>query len=92
MPDQPDEWLMVRVAKDQGDSLEPLLRRHADKLLNFIGRMTGPGGHCEELFQEVFLAVWNKRKQYRYPQPFRAWLYAIALNPHFSYGVDLGSQ
>src|SRR5262249_2416722 len=34
----------------------------------------------EELFQEVFLAVWVKRAQYEYPRPFRAWLFGIAAN------------
>jgi DNA-directed RNA polymerase specialized sigma24 family protein len=26
----------------------------------------------EELFQEVFLTVWKKRRQYQYPRPFKA--------------------
>src|ERR671922_2166205 len=34
----------------------------------------------EELFQEVFLAVWLKRRQYQFPRPFKPWLYAIAVN------------
>ena len=35
---------------------------------------------AEEISQEVFLAVWVKRKQYQFPRPFRPWLYTIALN------------
>src|SRR5262249_44874150 len=34
----------------------------------------------EELLQDVFLAVWKNRRQYQFPRPFKAWLYAIALN------------
>jgi RNA polymerase sigma-70 factor (ECF subfamily) len=37
-------------------------------------------GRGEELFQEVFLAVWAKRRQYQTPRPFKPWLYAIAVN------------
>jgi RNA polymerase sigma-70 factor (ECF subfamily) len=75
-----DEWLMVQVANGKRDQLEPLLRRYAGPLLTFIHRMIGNRHRSEELFQEVFLAVWTKRRQYRFPRPFKAWLYAIALN------------
>jgi RNA polymerase sigma-70 factor (ECF subfamily) len=75
-----DEFLMSRVAEGASDLLEFLVRRHAVGLLTFLARMTGDHHRAEELFQEVFLAVWLKRRQYQYPRPFRPWLYAIALN------------
>src|SRR5438445_4926924 len=75
-----DEWLMAQVALGKRDHLEPLVRRHASPLLTFIRRMVGDAHRSEELFQEVFLAVWDKRKQYAFPRPFKSWLYAIALN------------
>jgi RNA polymerase sigma-70 factor (ECF subfamily) len=75
-----DEFLMSQVADGRSDLLEWLVRRHATPLLTFIARMVGDRHRAEELFQEVFLAVWVKRKQYQFPRPFRPWLYAIALN------------
>src|SRR5437588_603038 len=78
--DDRDEYLMARVANGQPELLERLLRRHASPLLTFIRRMAGDRHRSEELFQEVFLAVWRKRHQYEYPRPFKPWLYAIALN------------
>jgi RNA polymerase sigma-70 factor (ECF subfamily) len=75
-----DEWLMVQVAQDKREHLEPLVRRYAGPLLTFIDRMIGDRHRSEELFQEVFLAVWTKRRQYQFPRPFKAWLYGIALN------------
>jgi RNA polymerase sigma-70 factor (ECF subfamily) len=75
-----DEWLMAQVAEDKRDHLEPLLRRYAGPLLTFIRRMVGDRHRSEELFQEVFLVVWQKRRHYQFPRPFKAWLYAIALN------------
>lgn len=77
---QQDEWLMAQVSQGQRDQFEPLLRRYAGPLLTFIRRMLGDEQRSEELFQEVFLAVWKHRGQYRFPRPFRAWLYGIALN------------
>jgi hypothetical protein len=67
-----DEYLMARVAHGQPELLERLLRRHAGPLLTFLRRMAGDRHASEELFQEVFLAVWRKRHQYEYPRPFKA--------------------
>src|SRR5579885_2787631 len=78
--DERDEWLMARVALGERECLEALVRRHATRLLTFLERMAGDRHRAEELFQEVFLAVWVKRGQYQFPRPFKPWLYAIAAN------------
>ncbi|MAR13123.1 MAG: RNA polymerase subunit sigma [Blastopirellula sp.] len=75
-----DEWLMGQVAAGDRDCLETLMRRYASPLLTFLHRMLGDRHRAEELFQEVFLAVWTKRKTYKLPRAFRFWLYAIAAN------------
>jgi RNA polymerase sigma-70 factor (ECF subfamily) len=75
-----DEDVMADVADGRADLLEWLVRRHGTPLLTFLTRMVGDRHRAEELFQEVFLAVWLKRRQYQYPRPFRPWLYTIALN------------
>jgi RNA polymerase sigma-70 factor (ECF subfamily) len=75
-----DEWLMRAVARGQRGHMTTLLRRHASPLLTFIQRMVGDPHRAEELFQEVFLAVWIRRGTYEYPRPFRPWLFGIAMN------------
>ena len=77
---QSDERLMQLVANDQREPLTILLRRHANSVLTFLVRMLGDRTLGEELFQEVFLAVWTGRQTYRFPRPFRAWLFGIAAN------------
>ena len=76
----PDEWLMAQVALGKRAHLAELIHRYANSLLTYIQRMIGDLHESEELFQEVFLAVWVKRKTYKYPMQFRPWLYAIATN------------
>ncbi len=71
---------MADVARGKSDALEALIERHAGPLLTFIQRMTGDYHQGEELFQDVFLAVWCKRHLYQFPRPFKTWLYAIAVN------------
>jgi RNA polymerase sigma-70 factor (ECF subfamily) len=78
--DERDEDVMARVADGEAPALERLVRRHATPLLTFIVRLVGDRHRGEELFQEVFLAVWTKRRLYEHPRPFRPWLYTIALN------------
>lgn len=75
-----DERLMQEVACGRRDRLEVLVRRYAGPLLTYIRRMVGSEHRSEELFQEVFLAVWTKKHQYKFPMPFRAWLFTIATN------------
>jgi len=78
--DQSDEWLMGQVALGQRQCLTPLVRRYASPLLTYIQRMIGDRHRSEELFQDVFLAVWTKRRTYKFPKVFRSWLFAIATN------------
>lgn len=75
-----DERLMQQVTLGHREHLETLLRRYASPLLTFIQRMIGDRHRSEELFQEVFLAVWTGRRTYTYPRPFRPWLFAVAAN------------
>ena len=78
--DWSDEELMREVARGRADRLELLVRRYAVRLMTFLTRMVGDRHRAEELFQEVFLAVWQKRHQYDPERAFRPWLYAVAVN------------
>jgi RNA polymerase sigma-70 factor, ECF subfamily len=75
-----DETIMARVACGEYEYMEHLVKRYAYLLMTFIQRMAGDRDRSEDLFQEVFLAVWKNRKYYKYPQPFKLWLFKIAVN------------
>lgn len=75
-----DELLMNRTSRGERAALSILMRRHANAVLTFLRRMTGDEHRSEELFQEVFLAVWVARGRYKFPRPFRPWLFGIAAN------------
>lgn len=80
MPVETDERLMQQTALGKRDALSRLMRRHANAVLTYLRRMTGDESLSEELFQDVFLAVWTHRRRYRYPRKFRAWLFGIVVN------------
>lgn len=71
---------MAEVTQGRAESLEILVRRYGTLLLSFIFRMVHDRQRSEDLFQDVFLIVWKKRRQYRFPRPFKPWLYGIAIN------------
>lgn len=75
-----DEALMAQMIDGNRGSLELLVRRHADALLTFLCRNLRNWHKAEELFQEVFLAVWAKRQQFDVKRSFKPWLYTIAIN------------
>lgn len=75
-----DERVMEEVVAGDRERLAILVRRYANPLLTFLTRASGNRHLAEELFQEVFLKVWSKRRQYRSGRPFRPWLFAIAAN------------
>jgi RNA polymerase sigma-70 factor (ECF subfamily) len=77
---EPDEWLMQQVTLGSAAHLDVLVRRHASPILTFTTRLLGSASRGEEAFQDTFLSIWSRRNTYRYPSPFRPWLFRIAHN------------
>jgi RNA polymerase sigma-70 factor (ECF subfamily) len=75
-----DETIMEKVADGDYEAMEHLVKRYANPLMTFIRRMAGSRYCGEDLFQEVFLTIWKKRTYYKHPQPFKLWLFRIAVN------------
>jgi RNA polymerase sigma-70 factor, ECF subfamily len=76
-----DEQLALGVQQGHAGELAELVERHHSLLLGFLYRMTGGDrALAEDLTQEAFLRVLRAIGQYRYPRPFKPWLYAIATN------------
>lgn len=76
-----DEQSALRVQQGHASELAVLIERHHSPLLGFLYRMTGGDrALAEDLTQEAFLRALRAIGQYRYPRPFKPWLYAIATN------------
>lgn len=75
-----DRELIARVGQSDRVAFRELYERHAPCLLAALRRLC-PGTECEDLLQEVFLAVWRRSSLYR---PERGepltWLFAILRN------------
>lgn len=75
-----DEQLMERVGKGEIDMLEHLVRRYEKPIYSFIVKMVGNNAEADDIFQETFLRVYQKRKLYRNGAAVSPWLYKICLN------------
>ncbi|TNF36858.1 MAG: hypothetical protein EP329_04475, partial [Deltaproteobacteria bacterium] len=60
--------------------LAALFDAHAPALLRLVERLTGPGGHVEDVVQDVFLVAHRREETLAAAESPRAWLYGIAVN------------
>ena len=78
---QSDEQLAQNAQRGSHQSLQDLIERHHAPLFGFLYRLSGGDRMlAEDLVQEAFLHALRGISSYRYPRPFKPWLYAIALN------------
>ena len=75
-----DTELMRRVQLGDEAALGALMQRWELSLKAFIGRIVLNTSESEELAQETFVRVWQKRGRYRADASFRPWIFAIAVN------------
>lgn len=76
-----DEEAMLRVqTKSDPCAFALLVQRWEDRIKGFCSRRMGDFHLGEDLAQEVFLRLFQHRKDYRNEGPFSVYLYRIAMN------------
>ncbi len=76
-----DEEAMVKFQKGDPYGFNAVLDRHNESLYRFLLRMmSGNSAQAEDLFQDVFLKVIEKKKDYNSKMSFKTWLFTIARN------------
>jgi RNA polymerase sigma-70 factor (ECF subfamily) len=73
-----DEELMQRLRQGQTQVFGTLVRRYERELYGYLRRYLGDESLAEDVFQNTFLQVHLKCKQYELGRPVRPWLYTIA--------------
>src|SRR5437870_2227360 len=73
-----DEQLMARVGRDDTTALGELFDRYRPPLFLFLLRLVDDRAAAEDLVQEVFWRLWERRIDYDPERPFPTWLYTIA--------------
>ncbi len=75
-----DERLLARLAAGERDVFGTLVRRYERELFGYLRRYLGDDDLADDVFQNTFVQVFLKIRQYEPGRPARPWLYAIATN------------
>jgi len=72
--------LMERVQQGDADACRALLDDIGPSLTYFLRRRVADPHELEDVYQEVFMAIFKARHTYEPKRPFEPWLFAIARN------------
>ena len=73
-----DEQLMQRYQSDDGAAFDVLYARYRGPLYRYVRRQVGDLAVAEELYQDIWLRLIDRRDQWRAEGRFRPWLFGIA--------------
>lgn len=78
----PDEQLVAAYAQGNNEAFDVLLRRHQDRVFNYIHKIVKNEDVANDVFQETFVKAIMTIKQGRYTEngKFPAWITRIAHN------------
>jgi len=84
LPQPPDEStddeLMRLASDDRSDAYEALVRRHQAGLRAYCARWCGSAVVGDDLAQECFVEIWQRRESYVPQGRFKAFLFHVAAN------------
>jgi RNA polymerase sigma factor (sigma-70 family) len=75
-----DRLLMERVRAGDEAAFAALMERWERPVKSVVARMVLNAAEAEELAQEAFVRLWQRRQDFRPGAEFRPWLLAIAVN------------
>lgn len=71
---------MIEVQRGSKEAFEVLYDRHKTQIYSYIDNMVRSNAWAQELTQDTFLRVFEKKAMYRKEYSFTSWLYSIARN------------
>jgi len=75
-----DAELISRLKKDDHDSFQQLFDRYSHTLFRFSFCYLKSKEAAEDVVQEVFMKIWNRRNEIKNDTSFQSYLFTIALN------------
>ena len=79
-PELADEALMQRFRGGEAAAFRVLVKRHQDRVFNFVLRQVRSPETAQELVQETFLRVVKNADTFRSEARFTTWIFTIARN------------
>jgi RNA polymerase sigma-70 factor (ECF subfamily) len=75
-----DSPLLLQLREGDRTAFDALFHRHADAIHTYIRRRLEDAPEADDILQEVFLRLWNKRQSIVIQSSFRNYLYTIVQN------------
>lgn len=73
-----DAELIERLQRDDEQSFVALYSRYEEKLANYVVQITRNKEDAADIVQEIFVSLWNRRKELEITYSVNAWLYQAA--------------
>ena len=80
-----ENQLTSRIKSDDIDAFQKLYDLYCRQLLNFILSYLEESGEAEEILQDVFLSVWENRKNLQSGKSVKSYLFRIAVNKVYNH-------
>lgn len=82
LDEEPDEALMALIRAGNQTAYRRLVHRHLKRAYALARRLTGNEAEAEDVVQDVFLQVWQRRSQWADDggAKFTTWLYRVVVN------------
>lgn len=70
-----EKALLEQLAADSSEAFDTFYERYFEAVYRNVLKLTGDEHLTEDLVQEVFVSLWNKRKSFREEQQIAGWLF-----------------
>ena len=74
----PDDELVEKLQKDDQEAFDQIFKRYGDRLFGFALKYLKSKEQTEELVQDVFLKIWERRKKIKKESSLKSYLFTIA--------------
>lgn len=87
-----DKDLLLQISKNNQTALEILMRRYERSIFNFALKLVKSADLAEEITQDVFIKLWEKRSELKNIESPSAWLFKISRNKSFNHLKELAAK
>lgn len=77
--------IVVEFKQGNPKAFETLFHQYHQKLYGFLFKLTHSKSDAEEILQQVFVRIWEKRDFFDEKYPFEAFLFKVAKNTFLNY-------
>jgi RNA polymerase sigma-70 factor (ECF subfamily) len=81
-----DEELIEKISKSKDNlAFEEIYSRYKTPIYNYIDRLTFDKDVVDDLFQNVFIKVYEKASKFKKGYKLKSWIYRISTNEYIDY-------